>query len=154
MRSQSAHYVCQRYWCSIDGPVVGPPCAHYARTARPSCVSPLGFKHNGARLQPLCPDFAPTMTSSRFGVQSMGPQPGHYAPTMRPLCAQLGFQPLWGSIEGAVVGPFRAHCALAMRPLCLQATVGFNLWPTVGPLCAYYAPTMRQAWVSTALGFN
>ena len=155
MRSQCAHYVCQRYGCSIDGPIRGPSCAHYARTARPLCVSTLpGFKHNGARLHPLCAHFAPTMTSSRFGVQSMGPQSGHYAPTMRPVCARLRFQPLWGSIEGHLVGPLCAHCALARRSLGVKPLWASIYGPTVGPLCAYYAPKMRPHLVLTVLGFN
>ena len=153
MRSPCAHYVFQQYWGSIDGPIVGPPCAHDARIVRPLCVSTLfGFKrfaHNGARLRPLGAHFTPTMTSSRLGVQSMAAQSGHYALFTRPLYGHLGLQPLWHSIEGPTVGPLCAHDALAMCPLCLQAALGSNLWAHSRAImrlrCAYYAPT---------LGFN
>ena len=128
MRSLCTHYVLKPLSGSTYMPTVGSLGAPPIRPPRLSTV--LGFKrraHSGVAMCPRCARYAPTMSSSRFGVQSMGPQSGHYAPTMRPLCAHVGLQPVWASIEGPAVGPLCAHYALAMHPLCLHAALGFNL---------------------------
>ena len=154
IRSRCARYIFKPLWGSIYAPTVGPLCGLYASTMRPPWVlTVLGFNrrpdsratlclmrprclqaasgfnlwsHSRANVRLLCAHYVPTLGFKFLGLQSKGPPWGNSAPTMRLLCAHYVFKPLWGSIYGT----------------------------TVGPLCAYYGPTMHPPRVSTVLGFN
>ena len=84
MRPSCAHYVFKPFCGEIGGPTVEPPCGHHALATRPLRSGTVWafnrWAHSGATMRPLRAQYAPTISSNRFGVKSM-------APTMCPRCA-------------------------------------------------------------------